>query len=235
MSALQMSRDLDCQYKTAWVLMHKLRESMHDDEPVELDGEVEVDAAYFNGHVRPANRIENRVDRRLKKNQDPDKRAVYVARERHNVDGEGSFKTAVGVAKSENEASIKAFVARHVDSDATITADEHHSYGVLHGHYKMERVNHSVEYVGVNGESTNQAESFFSRLRRMHLGQNHKFSNVYLNRYATECAYREDHRRESNGWVFNDLIERCARKRPSRDFAGYWQGNRKGTEDLLPC
>ena len=31
-----------------------------------LDGEVEIDGAYFGGHVRPENRIEDREDRRLK-------------------------------------------------------------------------------------------------------------------------------------------------------------------------
>ena len=51
-----------------------------DAQPEKLDDEVEIDAAYVNGHVRPANRIENRVDRRKKENQDPNKRAVLVLR-----------------------------------------------------------------------------------------------------------------------------------------------------------
>ena len=232
-SALQLSRDLDCQYKTAFVLAHKLRESLLDDEPVDLDGEVEIDAAYFNGHVRPSNRIENRVDRRLKRNQDPMKRAVLVARERHDVEGMGGYKTVTAVAKSESEHSVKTFVARHVEKGTTISADESTAYNALHGLFKMERVNHSIEYMGINGENTNQAESFFSRMRRMQVGQMHQFGNLYLNRYANEAAYREDTRRRSNGDIFQDIMTRCAQSAVSRQFCGYWQGNKKRIETLL--
>ena len=130
-------------------------------------------------------------------------------------------------------ASALEFAKKHVSADATITTDEHKSYNVLHGHFKVERVNHSIMYVGPNGESTNQAESFFSRLRRMHVGQTHKFGNNYLDRYAREAAYREDTRRRSNGAIFHDIMGRCATKRPSREFCGYWQGNKKSGESLI--
>ena len=63
---MQLSRDLDVQYKTAFVLMHKPREAMaHETAEARLAGEVEIDGAYFGGHVRPTNAREDRVDRRL--------------------------------------------------------------------------------------------------------------------------------------------------------------------------
>ena len=66
-SALQLSRDLDCQYRTAYVLAHKLREAMAlGNDGVMLDGVVEMDGAHFGGHVRPENRKEDRKDRRLR-------------------------------------------------------------------------------------------------------------------------------------------------------------------------
>ena len=68
-SALALSRDLDCQYKTAFVLAHKIREAMASElKGMHLGGEgetVEVDGAYFGGYIKPANHRENRVDRRL--------------------------------------------------------------------------------------------------------------------------------------------------------------------------
>jgi len=97
----------------------------------------------------------------------------------------------------------------------------------------MERVNHSQHYVGINDENTKQAESFFSRFRRMQLGQYHKFGNFYLNRYANEAAYREDTRRTSNGEIFFNIIERYAEKPLSRHIAGYWQDNKKQAETLI--
>lgn len=58
MSAVQFSRDLDVQYKTAFVLDHKLREALSAETKDEtLEGEVEIDGAYFGGVVRPENRV----------------------------------------------------------------------------------------------------------------------------------------------------------------------------------
>src|ERR1700730_19369122 len=58
-SALALGRDLNVQYKTAFVLAHKLRETMssqiHNPDEPELSGTVEVDGAYFGGHVKPEN------------------------------------------------------------------------------------------------------------------------------------------------------------------------------------
>jgi transposase-like protein len=78
LSALQLSRDLDVQYKTAFVLMHKLRQSLMDQrDETPLAGEVQIDGGYVGGSVRPANRAEERVDRRLAEYQNPDKRVFW--------------------------------------------------------------------------------------------------------------------------------------------------------------
>jgi len=56
-SALQMARDLDVQYKTAFVLLHKVRESlMAQRDATPLAEAVQLDGAYVGGAVRPANR-----------------------------------------------------------------------------------------------------------------------------------------------------------------------------------
>ena len=83
LSAVQLSRDLDVQYKTAFVLMHKLREVMAaETRDMQLSGHVEVDGAAFGGHVRPANAREDRVDRRLLQNRSPKRRVVVALRQR---------------------------------------------------------------------------------------------------------------------------------------------------------
>lgn len=85
-SALQLSRDLDVQYKTAFVLTHKLREAMgREMQGMTLRGEVEVDGAYFGGYVKPENRKEDRRDRRLKINQSGKRQCVVIMREREKV------------------------------------------------------------------------------------------------------------------------------------------------------
>src|ERR1700686_4956318 len=78
-SALQLSRDLNCQYKTAFVLAHKLREAVASEQAKSVGGDgkaVEIDGAYFGGYVKPANVKEHRRDRRLAINQNGKRRCV---------------------------------------------------------------------------------------------------------------------------------------------------------------
>jgi len=82
-SALQLSRDLSCDYKSAFVLLHKLRESIElARSEGALHGDVELDGAYFGGHVRPENQAKDRIDRRKAENQSGKRQSVIVAREK---------------------------------------------------------------------------------------------------------------------------------------------------------
>jgi hypothetical protein len=60
----------------------------------------------------------------------------------------------------------------------------------------------------------------------MQHGQVHKMGNQNLATYANEIAYREDTRRTSTGEIFADITRRCAKKPTSRNWCGYWQGNK---------
>ena len=82
-SALQLSRDLGCDYKSCFVLLHKLRESIAlAREEGALKGNVEIDGAYFGGYVKPANKAEDRKDLRKKIHQSGKRQSVIVMRER---------------------------------------------------------------------------------------------------------------------------------------------------------
>jgi transposase-like protein len=223
LSALQLARDLDVQYKTAFVLAHKIRESlMNRLESVQLCGEIEIDGTYTNGHVKPKNKQADRKDRRKAENQNPNKRCILAMRER----GENG-RTLTFVIKTENQDDVKKLAGKFIKKESKIFADESQAYNPLHGMFPTFRVNHSIEYKAEDGTNTNQVESFFSRFKRMKIGQNHKFGLGYLPNYANEAAYREDNRRMSNGTMFTDMLGRCAVARPSRDFCGYWQGNKR--------
>ena len=213
-SALQLSRDLDCQYKTAFVLAHKIREAIAAEQATsELSGDVEVDGAYFGGYVKPANRKADRKDRRRKVHQTGKRQVVVVARER---DGE----TLTQVHKS--EADGVAFVAATVAEGSTVHADEASHWDALEARFLTKRINHSVEYANAE-TNTNMAESFFSRLRRAEIGTHHHIAGRYLHAYAQEMAWREDNRRVSNGEQFL-LATGAALGHPvSRQWKGYWQ------------
>ena len=216
-SMLALSRDLGLAYKSAFVLCHKLREAMASEiKALKIGGEgkvAEVDGGYFGGYVKPANYRENRRDRRLAQNQSGKREVVVVARERGGPVVTGVFKSEVG--------SI-GFIKSRVQPGTILNADEANSWNDLHTRYAVNRINHEEAYSHA-GACTNQAESFFSRLRRAEIGHHHHIAGLYLARYAQEAAWREDHRRDPNGLQVS-LISGLAMKRPpSLDFAGYWQ------------
>ena len=213
-SALQLSRDLDCQYKTAFVLSHKIREAMATElANVKLSGTVEVDGAYFGGYVKPKNYKTDRVDRRLTENQRGKRRVVVVMRERNG-------RTLPFVFKS--EAASVPMIAERVAVGTVVHADESSAWDALHGRYETKRINHSVSYS--DGEAcTNQAESFFSRLRRAEIGVHHHVRGKYLHQYANEMAWRENHRRISNGAQYLKATTAALAHPVSRNWKGYWQ------------
>jgi hypothetical protein len=216
-SMLALSRDLDVQYKTAFVLAHKIREAMASDvKGLQVGGvghTAEVDGGYFGGYVKPSNHKENRRDRRLPKNQTGKRQCVVVVRERGGRTLPGAFPT---------EAAALSFIRRTVLLGTTIHADEAGSWNDLHARYEMKRIDHGQAY-SMDGACTNNAESFFSRMRRAEVGHHHHIAGPYLIRYAQEAGWREDARRVDNGSQVGRVMTLAARCRPSVDFCGYWQ------------
>ena len=52
------------------------------DDSQQLEGEIHMDGAYVNTHVRPENKKDKRIDRRLTKNQNESKRCIFVIRKK---------------------------------------------------------------------------------------------------------------------------------------------------------
>jgi hypothetical protein len=209
---LQLGRDLDVQYKTAFVLAHKLREAIAKEQMQgTLAGEVEVDGAYFGGHVRQENEKAPRTHPRVE--APPQKQVVVVMRERGG-------KTLPFVVAKEGDAV--ALVRQRIATGSIVHADEAPGWDVLHAYYETHRINHSLAY-SKDGACTNQAESYFSRLRRAEIGQHHHVSGKYLAAYAVEMAWREDNRRCSNGTLHQAATGAALGHPVSRVWAGYWQ------------
>ncbi len=213
-SALQLSRDLDVQYKTAFVLSHKIREALNGQTNGEtLKGEVEIDGAYFGGYIKPANRKEHRLDRRSRYVQNGKREVVVVMRQRG-----GDAITSVFKAEHDSLPAIQQRVA----AGSTIYADDAKGWDNLHGRFLTKRINHSECYAD-GSACTNQAESFFSRLRRAEVGTHHHIAGPYLAAYAGEMAWRENNRRVSNGEQYLMMVSAASQAPVSRQWKGYWQ------------
>ncbi len=223
-SMLALSRDLGTQYKTAFVLAHKMREAMAAEVKAigTVGGEgkrAEVDGGYFGGYVKPANNREDRKDRRLRHNQSGKRKVVVVIRERGG-------KTLPGVFR--NEADAMTFIRHRVAPQTTLYADEAASWNALAGRFTLHRINHQESYslLDETQTHTNNAEGFFSRMRRGEIGHHHHIAGPYLLRFAQEAAWREDHKRAANGSQVDRIAALAMANKPSVDFCGYWQRNR---------
>ena len=153
-SALALSRDLGTQYKTAFVLSHKIREAMAFElRGMNVGGEgkvVEIDGMYAGGYIKPANMKGNRRDRRLAANQNGKRKVVVIVRERGGRTLPAVFKT---------EGAAQSWIRSRVLKGSTIMADEAGSWNNLHGRFQVERIDHGQLYSTGLGVYTNGAEA----------------------------------------------------------------------------
>jgi transposase-like protein len=218
-SMLALSRDLGASYKSAFVLAHKLREAMASEvRQTAIGGEgkrAEIDGGYFGGYVKPANRREDRKDRRLRRNRSGKRKVVVVIRERGGKTLPGVFLT---------EADALTFIRTNVAPKTELYADEAVGWNDLMARFTLHRINHQEAYsIPEQQIYTNNAESFFSRMRRGEIGHHHHVAGPYLIRVAQEAAWREDHRRDPNGSQVDRIVTLAMKHKPSTEFAGYWQ------------
>lgn len=251
-SALRIHRDLGVQAKTAFVLMHKLREAMQLIHVIpQLRGIIELDGGHFGGRPR-SGRVRRKPTRdqeiaahvaaqlkaqsegkgkpKMKRTRDnirrfKNRRIVFTIRQHSGKKGHGAVWTYVTVLKAETAEQVREAILKMVAPGSTIRTDENAAYGWLESAgYIHETVNHQIEYSTVDGVNENQAESFFSRFRRYVLGVGLRISPKYMLDYAIEMAWREDRRRTTEGQKNNALVQAVLKQNYSK-WRGYFQSN----------
>jgi hypothetical protein len=105
---------------------------------------------------------------------------------------------------------------RNVALPSTIVTDDFSSYKGIGKYYDggHKVVKHSSgEYVNKAGDHTNTAESFFSLIKRGHIGAFHLMSEQHLHRYVTEFEFRWNRRKVTDGERMVDAIKGAKGKR----------------------
>lgn len=222
-TAVSLSKDIKRSYKVAWVFQSKCREGyLNDGVTIHLQGDVEIDGGWFGGYVKPQNIKANRVDRRLKDNQNGKRRVVVGVRERRP-----GGRTIVGIFDTEDEA--RCWVQDHIAWDAVIYSDDATAWIDLRATHEVRSVNHSERYADGDVNS-NQMESFFSRLRRMEVGTHHHIAGTKVKYYAWDGAWRENNKRSHDLDRTRQTLRLALRSKPSRDFSNLWR-KRAGRDD----
>ena len=181
---MKLHRDLGITQKSAWFVLHRLREAFRDTGPVvPFAGPVEVDETYMGGKRK---NMRNATRRKLAHTgRGPaGKTAVAGIRDR------ASRHVRAQVVESPDRATLHGFIQAHVAPDATVYSDEARAYQGLP--FPHQTVNHSVSEYVRDQVTTNGIESFWAVLKRAHMGTYHKISPEHLQRYVDEFAGRHN-------------------------------------------
>ena len=175
-SAKQLQRDIECSYKTAWYLSHRIREAMilGDWTDEKMTGTVEADETYIGG----------KYDKRRKRAK-YDKPAVFGMIERE------TGRVHAAHIDAPNQWQIGQHIDAAVTTDAHMMTDESRLYANLQRRgFEHEIVIHS-DKEWVRGEvHTQSIDGFWSLVKRGVVGSFHQMSVKHLDRYIQEFSYR---------------------------------------------
>jgi len=182
-SAREIERRYGVTPRTAWHLMHRIREAMKI-EPIAglLTGRVVADESWYGG--KPKNRHRNRHANRLQGEHDKTPIMALVSRETGEVRSQ--------VVPDVRGHNLRKVLVEHVDPAQThLYTDSGYQYRPLAPMFASHSaVDHKAgEYV--RGDvTTNPAEAFFSQLKRSLDGTHHHVSREHLHRYLAEFDFR---------------------------------------------
>ncbi len=177
-SSMQLSKELGITQKSAWFLLHRIREACNV-KAERIGGKVEVDETYIGG--KEGNKHASK--KRRAGRGTVGKTAILGMRER---DGRVIAKP---IHKTDKE-TIQGEIESNIESGSTVYTDEHGAYRNLPDKYEHESVNHSAKEFVNDMAHTNGIESVWAVLKRGYNGVYHNWSKKHMRRYVSEFVFR---------------------------------------------
>jgi transposase-like protein len=174
-SSLQLAKEIGITQKSAWFVLHRLREACGKDLTM-LKGIVEVDEVYLGG-------LEQNKHMKQRVQGVPKKTAVVAMRERGG-------RTKAVLPEYISSSSIEKIIRDNVEVGSSIHTDEFMAYRRVGKSFNHQTINHIVGEYSRNGVTTNGIESVFAVLKRGLHGVYHHASPKHMARYVDEFAFR---------------------------------------------
>jgi len=199
-SSYEIARALHVTQKTAWFMLHRIREAMRDETFDKFPGPVEADETYVG--------------------------AKYIRQQDHHGRGKRKLKAKTAVMGIvQRGGRVRAFVipnartmALHlrlrdnVEPGATLYTDAWPGYTTAQMRWVHHVINHSYEYVRGHVH-TQSIEAFWSVFKRTIKGTYVAPRPKHLQRYVEEQVFRFNERKESDGPRFAKATKQVDGKR----------------------
>jgi len=188
-SSCEVARALKVTQKTAWFMLHRIREAMRDESFEPFSGPVEADETYVGG---------------LTKNMHLRKRAQMVSRpgvhDKTAIMGIVQRKGRVRafVIPSITAKTLQGSIRKHVKKGEWVYTDGAQAYRGLNDEYEHYTVDHAYEYVRGHVH-TNSIEAFWSVFKRTIKGTYIAPRPRHLQQYVEEQVFRFNAREMKDG------------------------------------
>jgi transposase-like protein len=234
-SSWELHRDLKVSQKTAWFMLHRIREAMGDSAPTKMGGpgsEVESDETFIGPNpmkMHRSRKIKLQQQRGQQRRGDVGVGKTAVA---GVLDREARKVRAVVVPNVRRETLQSAILNRIAPGSKLYTDDSTtYKWGAGESEFIHEVVNHAREYVR-GAVHTQGIENFWSLLKRTLRGTYVAVEPFHLDRYLNEQVFRFNNRATKDNPLndsdrFTFLMSQVAGKRLT-----YAQLTGKGTDSL---
>lgn len=201
-SSHQLARDLGITQKSAWFVLHRIREASITKEFQEpLTGTIEADEAYVGGQGKWKHAsVKAKTGKPLKQYRG-EKHMVLGMQQR---EGELRFVQL----RDKNFPIIKATLHANIKRGSRVHTDEAAHYHWMQGDYAHAIVKHSLGEYARGDVTTNRIELAFGHFKRAVHGVYHKVSDEHLDRYLQMFTYRWNRRDMDEGERVNDLLKK---------------------------
>ena len=207
-SSYEISRSIGVTQKSAWFMLHRIREAMRTNSFVKIAGEgpIEVDETFVGGNIKNMHK-----ERKVKYQQ---KRGAYGKAIVMGMLERDTRQVRAKVIPNVKRETLQNEILNEVSSNSTVYTDGATGYDdlALKG-FVHETVNHLDEYV--RGEIHTQGiENFWSLLKRSLRGTYVAVEPFHLDRYVTEQMFRFNNRKGLNDYDrFAQAVSQIAGKR----------------------
>jgi transposase-like protein len=218
-SSYEISRSIGVTQKSAWFMLHRIREAMKDDSIGKMGsgegGEVEVDEAYVGAKAKNMH-----YSRKMKIQKELSQIPAWKNSQRYagktpvmGMFDRESRQIRAKVVPNTRRETLQKEILNGIHFGSRIYSDQAVAYDTLKAKYIHETVNHADEYV--RGQvHTNCLENFWSLTKRNLAGTYVAVEPFHLDRYLDEQMFRFNNRQNKNdAQRFTKVLSQVAGRR----------------------